>query len=124
LGCPRGSSRWRWTMELVSAIREMCDHAYMSRADPLLLPCCAGGTLSSISRIELMQKLARTDKPADLPDHNTFVLSAGLASLTARSLLTWHETVLCSFRPHIPLATTRNVYAALRQTPSLPLCPC
>jgi CC1-like splicing factor len=42
-------------------------------ADSWFFSYHAGGTLSSISRIELMQKLARTDKPADLPDPNTSV---------------------------------------------------
>ncbi|KAL8287410.1 hypothetical protein RQP46_003268 [Phenoliferia psychrophenolica] len=57
--------------------------AAFSRA-PAELDEGTGGNLNNISRIELMQKLSRSDRPADLPKAPMF-------------------------RPNIPQATTRNV---------------
>jgi RNA-binding protein 39 len=67
----------------------------------------AGGNLNSISRIELMQKLSRSDRPAiELPKAPMCVSSPSLSTSAVAESHHW----LFRFRPNIPQSTTRNVY--------------
>ena len=68
----------------------------------------SGGNLNNISRIELMQKLSRTDRPIDLPMVPMSVLPLPSPPPSPLLLKLTHPSAH-RFRPNIPQATTRNV---------------